>query len=96
MPTAEERECVVTSIRSLPAALEVAIVGLTEEQLDSPGGEGEWAIRQVVHHLADANLNFFARTKWILSEERPVLKLFDREARTRLPDATQFPCKLHY
>ncbi len=86
-----ERNPSIASIRSLPAALESLVAGLTEEQLDTPEGEGEWTVRQVVHHMADADVNFFARTKWVLTEEKPALKLFQQEDWAKLPDATLAP-----
>jgi hypothetical protein len=86
-----QRQQWISSLRELPTSLEAVVGKLPGEQLDAPGGEGEWSIRQVVHHVADANLNFFARTKWVLTEERPALKLLEQEDWARLPDATEAP-----
>lgn len=91
MATEAEREKRIAAIRELPARLEEAIAGLSEEQLDRiAGGEG-WSIRQIVHHLADAHLNAFTRMKLMLTESKPILKPFDQEAWALLADTTQLP-----
>jgi uncharacterized damage-inducible protein DinB len=86
-----EHQEIIDGIRRLPIALEALLKNLDAQQLDAPGGEGNWTIRQVVHHMADANINFFARTKWIMTEDNPTLKLFDQEKWTALPDAVRSP-----
>jgi hypothetical protein len=40
----------------IPEAIEQAIRGLREEDLDSRGGSNGWSIRETVHHLVEANL----------------------------------------
>ena len=37
-------------------AIEDAIVGLKDDQLDLRGGPDDWSIRETVHHLVEANL----------------------------------------
>jgi len=91
MPTASQRQAMIASIRQLPAEVEAAVRGLSDGQLDTSEGEGEWTIRQVVHHLADAHMNGFIRTKLILTEARPTLKPYDQDAWAKLPDTTEAP-----
>lgn len=81
----------IEKIRALPAALEEALKGLNDKQLDTPYREGGWTVRQVVHHLADAHLNAFVRMKLILTEERPAIKPYDQNAWAALPDTTEMP-----
>lgn len=91
MTTSTEREARIRTLRELPAKVEAAISGLSEEQLDRvAGGEG-WSIRQIVHHLADAHLNAFLRMKLMLTETKPILKPFNQEAWAELPDTTRLP-----
>lgn len=89
--TSQERKIKVDMIRALPAKLEAAINGLTDKQLDTPYREGGWTVRQVVHHLADAHLNAFVRTKLILTEDNPRLKTWDQDAWAALSDSTGMP-----
>lgn len=51
-------------------------------------------MRQVVHHLADAHMNAFARTKLVITEAKPILKPYDQEKWAELPDSTGVPIEL--
>ena len=62
------RQTKIVQIRDLPAKLEVLVKDLDDTQLDTPCGEGEWTIRQVVHHVADSHMNSYIRLKLILTE----------------------------
>ena len=89
--TPEERHRKIERIRALPAALESAVRGLDDAQLDTPYRLGGWTVRQVVHHLADSHLNAFIRMKLIVTEEKPTLKPYDQNAWAALSDTTQMP-----
>lgn len=91
MATAEERREMISRIREFPARVEAAVGGLSDSQLDEPGGRGEWSVRQVVHHLADAHMNGLIRMKLVLTERKPILKPYDQERWALLPDATRAP-----
>ncbi len=91
MATALERQGMIAQIRELPARIEAMVGELNEQQLDAPGGEGEWSLRQVMHHLADAHMNGFIRMKLVLTEEKPILKPYDQEKWAELPDTTRVP-----
>ncbi len=90
LTTVERRE-MIARIRELPARIETMVAGLDERQLDAPGGEGEWSVRQVVHHLADAHMNGFVRMKMVITEKKPILKPFGQEEWAELPDTTGLP-----
>src|SRR5262245_10289143 len=91
MTTAAERRAMIEELRQLPDRLEALVKDLSQDQLDAPSGEGEWTIRQVVHHLADSHMNSFIRLKLILTEDKPTLKPYNQEAWGLLPDTYQFP-----
>jgi uncharacterized damage-inducible protein DinB len=87
-----DRQRHIGELASLPAALEAAIAGLSDEQLDTPYRDGGWTVRQVVHHLADSHINAFVRAKLMVTEEHPTLKPYEQDrwaelADTRLPVA---------
>ena len=89
--TQEERNRKMERIRELPAALEEAVRGLNDKQLDTPYREGGWTIRQVVHHLADSHMNAFIRMKLILAEENPTLKPYNQDVWASMPDVVGMP-----
>ncbi len=89
--TSEERRKKIDMIRALPSALEAAVKGLNDKQLDTQYRDGGWTVRQVVHHLADAHMNAFVRMKLILTEGKPAFKPYDQNAWAALPDTTEMP-----
>nr|MBN2278153.1 putative metal-dependent hydrolase [candidate division Zixibacteria bacterium] len=89
MRSVDERNKMIEKIRTLPQVLARTVCDLDDEQLDTPYGDGKWTVRQVVHHLADAHLNAFARMKLILTEDNPVLKTYDQDRWTETIDARQ-------
>ena len=91
MLTTEKRQELIGQIRQLPQSLADLVGKLSDEQLDTPYGEGKWTIRQVVHHLADSHCNGLARFRWVLTEEYPTLKPYDQDRWARLVDARTLP-----
>jgi hypothetical protein len=81
----------IAAIRALPAQARAAVAGLTPAQLDTPYREGGWTIRQVIHHLADAQMNALIRMKLVLTEEHPTLKPWDQVTWARLADSLDAP-----
>ncbi|GFN33384.1 hypothetical protein PCURB6_36440 [Paenibacillus curdlanolyticus] len=77
--TPEQRKQWVEEIRRLPAELNAAVAGLSEEQLDTPYRDGGWTVRQVVHHIADGHMNAYTRFKLALTEEQPTIKPYYEE-----------------
>lgn len=92
MHTQSERDIFIKSIHNFPQTLENKIAALSETQLDLQCGEGEWTVRQVVHHVADAHFNGYIRMKLILTEHKPILKPYDQDAWALLGD-TGLPIK---
>ena len=64
----------LSQIAEAPKGLRAAVEGLSAEQLDTAYRLEGWTVRQVVHHLADAHLNWYVRTKLALTESRPTIK----------------------
>jgi uncharacterized damage-inducible protein DinB len=76
-----------------PDHLRAAVARLSGEQFDTPYRPGGWTVRQVVHHLADAQVNWYVRTKLALTEDEPVVRAWDEvrwaemyDARTAAPE----------
>lgn len=90
----EQRQRWTEDIETLPARLQAAIEGMTEEQFDTPYREGGWTVRQLVHHIADSTMNFFIRFKLALSEQNPTIKPFNEEPWAIMADSTHADPKL--
>jgi hypothetical protein len=86
-----EQKSFIDAIEQLPNALRMAVHGLSDKQLDTPVGEGKWTIRQITHHIADANINAYARMKLIVTEEKPILKPYNQDQWAILADCRSSP-----
>src|SRR5215207_9125163 len=56
-----------------------ALVGATDEELDSQPGPGKWSARQVVHHLADSEMTSAIRLRLLLAVDNPRIEGYDQE-----------------
>jgi hypothetical protein len=68
------------ALAEMPAALRRAVDGLSEEQLSTPEHAGKWSVRQVVQHLADAELVGSFRFRMVLAHDAPELPGYDQDA----------------
>lgn len=77
----------VMVIQQFPTELAKVISTITEPQWDQSYREGGWSLRQIVHHLADAHLNAYVRTKHILTQDQDLIQPYDENAWAETPDA---------
>jgi len=89
--TPDERKKLIETIAEAPERLQQAVTGLNGKQLDTPYREGGWTVRQVVHHLADSDLNAYVRFKLALTEDNPTIKPFKEAAWADLADSRVTP-----
>ena len=57
-PDSGMRLTMLSELAQAPNRLRAAVAGLTDRQLDTPYRPAGWSVRQVVHHLADAHMNW--------------------------------------
>jgi len=67
---------------------------LGEKDLARSYGPGKWSVREILHHLADAETVMAERVRRILSEGRRVLWVFDQEAWAKGLDYPTMPLEL--
>lgn len=89
--TPEERKKLIETLAEAPERLQQAVTGLNGKQLDTPYREGGWTVRQVIHHLADSDLNAYVRFKLALTEDNPTIKPFAEAAWADLADSRVTP-----
>jgi hypothetical protein len=63
-----------------PEVVATATTGVAGAQLDFIPEPGKWSIRQIVCHLADAELVGATRFRWVIAEDNPILPAYNREA----------------
>ncbi len=81
----------ISALAETPALLERAIAGLSEVQLDSTYRPGGWTVRQVIHHMADSHLQAYVVFKRTLTEDQPLLRMYDCTAWGEFLDSKTAP-----
>ncbi|MBO9604438.1 MAG: putative metal-dependent hydrolase [Paenibacillaceae bacterium] len=71
--------------------LQAAVAGLTPAQLRTPYRSGGWTVLQVVHHMADNDVNAYLRFKRALTEERLAAPSYLQEVWAERPDYGEPP-----
>lgn len=64
--------------------------GLSDEDLGKAYREGSWNVRQLVHHIADSQLNMYQRLKLALTDDGPTVPGFIQDEWALQPD-TELP-----
>lgn len=88
--TAEDVQGWLGQTESYTKRLREAVDGLTDEQLSKTYRDGAWNVRQLVHHIADSQLNMYQRLKLALTDDKPTVPAFDEEKWAVQPD-TELP-----
>jgi len=81
----------ISEIEAFPSILNIEVIHLNNEQLDTPYRPNGWTIRQVVHHCADSHMNSFIRFKLTLTEDIPTIKPYYEDRWAELIDSKTLP-----
>ena len=71
-----ERLDLMTDYGRGAAAVDAALEGITDEELDRHPTDG-WSARQVVHHLADSESMAYIRLRRLIAEDDPLIQGYD-------------------
>jgi hypothetical protein len=82
-----DRQALLERFRGGYAAVENALAGITEADLDRPAPDGGWTARQVAHHLADSEATAYVRLRRLIAEDEPLILGYDEPEYAR---------RLHY
>lgn len=77
-------------IETYTIRLRDAVHSLSDEEFNKTYREGAWTVRQLVHHIADSQLNMYQRLKLALTDDNPIVPAFDEEKWAVQPD-TKLP-----
>lgn len=89
--TSEARVGFVEQIPDIIVVLKRLIALLTPEQLERSYREGGWSIKQIVHHMADNNMNAYLRFKRALTEDEPMGSSYREDLFAELSDYKDVP-----
>lgn len=81
---ADERAALLERYRTGADVFEAVVAGAAPDELDVRPFEGEWTVREIVHHLCDGELNSAVRIRRLLAEVEPVLPGYDENAFARI------------
>jgi len=84
----------IQALKTLPQRLVDLVGDFSESQLETPYREGGWTVRQVIHHIADSHHHSYTRFKWALTENRPLIKVYEENLWSELIDAKTAPIAL--
>ena len=70
--------------------LRETVDSLSDDALSKTYRDGSWTVRQLVHHIADSQLNMFQRLKLALTDENPTVPNFIQDEWAIQPD-TKLP-----
>ena len=89
--TSEQRNRWIEDILQIPKILQLTVQDLNQEQLHTPYRPGGWTVQQVVHHMADNDMNAFLRFKKALTEENPTASSYREDLWAELSDYHNAP-----
>ena len=84
----------IDSLDTYPSRLRTIVKDLSGTQLDTAYRPGGWTVRQLIHHIADSHHNSYIRFKWALTEDRPVIKVYDEKSWAELHDSREAAIEL--
>jgi hypothetical protein len=90
-PTPEQRNRWIEDISEIPTILRLTVQNLTMEQLLTQYRPGGWTVQQVVHHMADNDMNAFIRFKKALTEDNPTVSTYREDLWAELSDYRSTP-----
>lgn len=79
-----ERTELIAVYRSGVAAVQRALEGITDAELDREPPDGGWTGRMVVHHLADSETNSYIRLRKLLAEDDTQIQGYEEPTWARL------------
>ena len=75
-------------IETYTIRLRETVDSLSNEELSKTYRDGSWTVQQLVHHIADSQLNMYQRLKLALTDENPTVPNFDQDKWAVQPDTT--------
>lgn len=75
--TTVERRTLLDRYREGPLLVEQALAGISAVELDAPQPDGEWTVREIVHHVGDSELISAIRLRQLLAEDEPRIQAYD-------------------
>lgn len=90
-PSVEKRHNYIKQIPVISKSLRDLLRNLDHDQLQTTYRPGGWTIQQVVHHMADNDMNAYLRFKRTLTEDEPIANSYREDLWAELSDYKDVP-----
>lgn len=90
-PSFEERKNLINQIPDISITIRSLLKNLKPDQLQIPSRPDGWTIQQIVHHLADNDMNAYLRFKRALTEDEPMSDSYREDLWAELSDYRNVP-----
>lgn len=90
----EERKSYTKEIADIVPSLRKIVKDFNNDQLQTPYRSGGWTVQQVVHHMADNDVNAYLRLKRALTEEEPMASSYRPNFWAELSDYKDTPIEI--
>jgi len=77
--TSRERAALIKEYKNGHRQVADALKEISEQELDFHRASGKWSAREIVHHLADSEMNSAIRLRKLLVEMNPYIQGFDQD-----------------
>ncbi|MGG3279913.1 YfiT family bacillithiol transferase [Paenibacillus solani] len=90
-PTKEIRQQYIHRVPAIVPALRQIVINLAPSEWDQSYRDGGWSIRQIIHHMADNDMNAYLRFKRALTEKDPLASSYREDLWAELSDYREVP-----
>ncbi|KEQ25873.1 YfiT family bacillithiol transferase [Paenibacillus tyrfis] len=90
----EERKNYTKEIGDTVPSLRKIVGDFNKDQLQTPYRSGGWTVQQVIHHMADNDINAYLRLKRALTEEEPMASSYRPNLWAELSDYKDTPIEI--
>jgi hypothetical protein len=81
--TPEERRALIAQYKDGYRVVAEALSDATDEELDARPAPGKWSARELVHHLADAEMTAATRLRLLVAIDNPQIIGYDQDVFAR-------------
>jgi len=86
-----ERDALIMQYAAGPARLRAALAAVPADARQWRPAPGEWSAHEIVCHCADSETNSYARIRFLLAEDEPVVQGYDQDRWARALDYHRHP-----
>lgn len=90
----EERADLIARYAAGPARLRSALSQVPAEALDWRPSPGKWSVHEILSHCADSETNGYARVRYVLAEQEPLIVAYDQDRWAQVLDYLRQPVEL--